>query len=298
MTKEELNAYLSGISPDEGAALQDAESPQSLAFEWLWSEIENGSNQYSELQLRQRYALATLYWSTTGEGWTQDLGFLSSSSECSWDISDGYIPTWYGKMRRLDAHDEYDACNDAGSITSLSIRGNDLSGTLPNELSLLADLKTFQFRGEGSLYGSIPTQLGALTKVQLFAIEGTQITGKIPSEIGQMKLLDFLDVSNNFLTGHIPTEMGNLKSLQAFDIHQNTGISGEVPVELGGMKNANRINLSWTSLKGIVPYDVCAIRNGRVSISAKCGSSGLICCCCNNDDCIDDVCYAAPFSNI
>lgn len=239
MSQSELKALLSNVSPDKGMAFDDPESPQSLAFQWLLTDIEDQEYGYSETQLVQRYVLATLYYSTTGEGWTNNLGFLSNSSECSWEVSNGYIPTWYGKMRRLDNHDN--ACNDAGSITSLSLTSNDLSGTLPNELSLLTELRTFQFRGESSIFGSLPTELGALTKLQLFAVEGTQITGKIPSEIGQMRLLDFLDLSNNVHTGNIPTDLGSLESLQYFDIHGNKGISGQVPVELGGMKNASKL---------------------------------------------------------
>lgn len=55
------------------------------------------------------------------------------------------------------------------------------------------------------------------------------------------------------------------------------------------------INLSWTSITGVIPYAVCNIRNGRVYVSAKCDSSDLVCCCCNDDQCVGDVCAAAPF---
>ena len=238
MNRAEVISLLANKSPDGGAALNDPESPQSNAVNWLWEEIEAGS-QYSEMQMIQRYALATLYYCTTGEGWSNDLGFLSSDSECSWKVSDGYIPTWYGKMRRLYTGENDSACNDIGSITSLSIRNNDLSGTIPNELSLLSDLEMFQFRGEGSLAGRIPTELGVLTKLQQFAITDTQIIGPIPSELGQMRLLDWLDLSNNFLTGNIPIELGQLISLQTLDIHNNKGINGQVSSDLSGMKNAS-----------------------------------------------------------
>ncbi|KAL7555304.1 hypothetical protein ACHAWF_018985 [Thalassiosira exigua] len=69
MNKAELKTFLSSISPDDGAALGDSESPQFLAFSWIWDEIEGGKN-FEEIQLMQRYVLATLFYTTTGEGWT------------------------------------------------------------------------------------------------------------------------------------------------------------------------------------------------------------------------------------
>ena len=248
-TKEDLATLLSSISPDQGEELAKPQSPQSDALDWLWGDIVNnfGPNKYSEMQIIQRYVLATLYYSTTGEGWDDDLDFLSPIPECSWGVSNGYIPTWYGKMRHLDDYSDqffYNPCNDVGSLTSLSIgnglSGNDLSGTLPEELSLLGDLKTLQFRFGSSLYGSLSTHFGQLTKLQHFAIVDTQITGPIPSEFGQFRLLDYLDVSNNDLSGQLPTELGLLTSLDFFNIGSNKEINGTVPSELGGMRNASK----------------------------------------------------------
>ena len=78
----------------------DAKTPQGDAFEWLTlgDQIcpDNGTND----QIRQRYALATFYFSTDGDKWnfcdakgTKDCPvepFLSPANECE----------WYGELKR------------------------------------------------------------------------------------------------------------------------------------------------------------------------------------------------------
>ena len=64
-------------------------TPEELALQWL---IEVDPTDYSslstdarQLQLRQRYSLATLYYSTGGASWTTASNWLSGGiTECSW----------------------------------------------------------------------------------------------------------------------------------------------------------------------------------------------------------------------
>ena len=290
-SQQALKEFLASISPDQGTALDQAGSPQRLAFEWLW---DDGSDQmkmtYSELEIMQRYVLATLYYATNGAGWNDPLGFLSPQQPvCEWDVSDGYIPTWHKRLlRSLSEHEFHNPCNEFGSLTSLSIgkwSGNDLSGTLPAELSLLTDLQTFRFGGERALYGTLPTELGRLTKLRDFAVFGSQISGPIPSEFGSFELLDYFDVSNNHLQGELPTELGRMTHLDLFSIAQNPGIIGTIPTEYGGMRNLESFTVHATGLTGIFPEEVCNIRNGRVTITTRCELDELLICCDNVSSC-------------
>lgn len=40
--------------------------------------------------------------------------------------------------------------------------------------------------------------------------------------------------------------------------------------------------IAQTSLTGIVPFEVCNIRNGRVYITSRCEIDELLCCCTNS----------------
>lgn len=40
------------------------------------------------------------------------------------------------------------------------------------------------------LHGTIPTELGLLTNLDFFSLEGNDLTGTIPSELGRFKMTD------------------------------------------------------------------------------------------------------------
>ena len=76
----EIFELLAPVSFDDGASLLDASSPQSAAARWLANNtnLEN----YSDAQKIQRYALATLYYSTNGDNWEDKQNWTTDGDEC------------------------------------------------------------------------------------------------------------------------------------------------------------------------------------------------------------------------
>jgi hypothetical protein len=235
MTKQEIQSFLASVVPDQGTTFSDSTSPQSQAVDWLYLDMLSSSRQYPESQMMQRYVLALLYYSTSGEGWDNQLNFLSDDPECEWGFADGYIPTMYGYMDSLPVP----PCDDESNMLALSIQRNDLLGTIPEELVLLTHLRFLSLR-DNPLSGTIPTHLGRLTNLQLLGIIDCQVTGPIPTEFGRFRLLDFLDLTGNNLSGTIPTEFGQLTSLAGLWIHGNHRIRGNVPEQLGSMQSVGK----------------------------------------------------------
>lgn len=64
-------------------------------------------------------------------------------------------------------------------------------------------------RGDDSLNGRIPAQLGSLTKLQILELYNNRLTGQIPTELGRLSNLSMLDLSHNRLTGGIPEQLGD-----------------------------------------------------------------------------------------
>ena len=112
---------LVSVSPDGGQALSDLSSPQYAAFEWLRSPTNAGFS--LQQTLIQRYALASLYFSTTGDEWTTSSLWLTNSDECLWFTTES----------------EGDVCDSNGNYINIHLRGNNIGGTLPSEVLLLAD---------------------------------------------------------------------------------------------------------------------------------------------------------------
>lgn len=143
----ELQRLVVEASFDEGASLQDDDSPQYKALSWL----ENNTNldDYPNWKLLQRYSLASFYYSTNGADWSENGGWLSDSDECSWFTEDDQTP----------------ACNDFGRYLQLTLLDNNLKGTLPMELVLLSDSLCMFVASAGTLSWCVAQQLVSLCRL-------------------------------------------------------------------------------------------------------------------------------------
>lgn len=119
----DLLPFLSSVSFDGGAALQSHGTPQNNAYEWLAGEA-NLEWYNDERKTIQRYVLATLYYSTNGDSWGDNSGWLSDDDECS----------WYNR-----ADDSF--CSN-GAVVEVDLWTNNLVGTIPAELGLLSIVGT------------------------------------------------------------------------------------------------------------------------------------------------------------
>eukprot|EP00548_Thalassiothrix_antarctica_P005432 CAMPEP_0194149126 /NCGR_PEP_ID=MMETSP0152-20130528/36396_1 /TAXON_ID=1049557 /ORGANISM="Thalassiothrix antarctica, Strain L6-D1" /LENGTH=149 /DNA_ID=CAMNT_0038851103 /DNA_START=402 /DNA_END=851 /DNA_ORIENTATION=- len=89
------------------------------------------------------------------------------------------------------------------------ISNNQLTGTLPSTLfssSSFENIKSIQFNSNLNLFGTLPTEIGLATSLQLLEGDNNEFTGTIPSEIGQLKELKMLKFDNNRLRGIFPNQ--------------------------------------------------------------------------------------------
>jgi hypothetical protein len=117
---QELESLLSLVSFDDGTALQTPLMPQNMALNWL----ANNTNldTYSDAKKIQRFALATLFYSTNGTTWyVNDTWMSNHEDECGWYNNGASLCT-------------------RGSIDRLNLEMNNLVGKIPNELALLSNL--------------------------------------------------------------------------------------------------------------------------------------------------------------
>jgi hypothetical protein len=117
-----LVELISSASSDGGVALADPSTPQCRALEWLAGD-PNLAN-FTDHKKIQRYALATLYFSTNGDGWEYNNDWLSDKDVCG---------NWYQKFNTTIK------CTSNDTVSSLNHDGNKLQGTIPPEISMLSD---------------------------------------------------------------------------------------------------------------------------------------------------------------
>jgi hypothetical protein len=172
----DLIQLLSSVSPDGGTALRTSSTPQNTALIWL----ANNTNleTYSAEKKIQRYILAVLYYSTSGDNWNRNTAWITDVDECDWyNLADTSFCDVNGTVVELDFYD---------LDTEI---GNNLVGTIPNELALLSNSLEELTLANNSLTGFIPSEVGRLTQLTSLSLLGNSLRGTIPNEITSLTLL-------------------------------------------------------------------------------------------------------------
>lgn len=222
-------------------------SPQVRALQWLSSDDSLAS--FSTERKKQRFALATFFYSTDGENWTNNDQWLSSTDECLWFTS--------GRAGLQ--------CNTDGLFTNLEINFNGLNGTIPAELGLLSNsLNTIDLvpigEGGASIIGTIPSEIGLLSRLELLSLRGNRMQGPIPTEIGNLFELTALNLNGNMFAGQLPSEIGLLTKLNLIDLGGNL-IVGTLPSEIGNLVLVESLLLSNNQISGSIPRQLSGLRS-------------------------------------
>jgi Leucine-rich repeat (LRR) protein len=253
---EEFIATLLPAESLEQATL-DPKSPQRQALEWLQRDT-NGSTMVGWRML-QRYSLSTVYFSLNGNDWYNRTGWLSDGEECSWNA---------------DAA----SCGVNGRIHSLQLSDNNLTGSIPHELSLLTDLETILLKSN-SVTGTIPNVMFGLRQLTHLDVEDNLFGGTLPTEIGNTIALEVFIVAKNHLNGTLPSELGMLSDLRVLRIFRNdfqgplpttlalngkvelldadsNSFTGSLPTQLGRISNLKGLSLDHNQLSGTLPTEL------------------------------------------
>ncbi|XP_068488781.1 MDIS1-interacting receptor like kinase 2-like isoform X2 [Phaseolus vulgaris] len=145
-------------------------------------------------------------------------------------------------------------CNDAGSVIGITypcFEGAVQLATL--NLSAFKNLESFEV--SSCLEGTIPPEIGNLSKLTGLDLSHNSLQGEIPSTIGNLSKLSGLDLSHNSLQGEIPFTIGNLSKLTGLDLSHNS-LQGEIPFTIGNLSKLTGLDLSHNSLQGEIPFTI------------------------------------------
>jgi len=152
--------------------------------------------------------------------------------------------------------DWYGVTCDIGQkfVKILNLNINYLTGSIPAEIGNLTKLEQL-YLDINQLTGSIPVEIGNLTQLQYLNLARNQLTGSIPVEIGNLTQLKVLHLVRNQLTGSIPAEIGNLTQLQHLYLNDNQ-LTGSIPVEIGNLTKLQGLWLYDNQLSGSIPAEI------------------------------------------
>ncbi|GJY61034.1 kinase-like domain-containing protein [Tanacetum coccineum] len=93
---------------------------------------------------------------------------------------------------------------------------------------------TFIFIWNNSFQGTIPHELGRLSRLRRLYLEANKFSGVIPTNLSRCSNLKDLWLNENMLAGSIPNEMSLLLKLSVLAIDQNN-LTGGIPPFLGNI---------------------------------------------------------------
>ncbi len=201
-------------------------------------------------------ALMALFQATNGSNWTRTDGWGEDCDICS----------WYGI-----------SCNRDGRVVGINLYQNNLTGTLPVEVSNLDDLVSFELwrnavggtipseylnmsnlirlnLAENNLSGVIPA-FGPNCNLQLLSLYFNNLSGSLPANLTDVSTLRLLDLNHNDLSGVLPADIDRLSNLFWLAIAFNN-LSGSIPSSVGTLSSLVRLELNNNGLSGSIPSEI------------------------------------------
>jgi len=265
-------------------------SPQAKALAWLQDDLITRTPGRSTSTVLERYALAVLYYSTSGESsWT--FPCMNNEHVCQWNMVDLLQEkgVYCGEDQETVIKLAFDELRMEGSLPwevvllsnfeVLNIDRNKISGPIPSRISELTQLYALTAR-RNKFTGTLPETFSPATK--LIDFEGNSLTGTLPSTWGTtMPLLVSVGLIGNSLTGTIPTTFGNLTNMITLDLGDNL-LTGTVPSELGRMSSLNELNLGGNSLTESTNGGIYDFLAGLQLLEMTVDCDELECPCCSS----------------
>jgi hypothetical protein len=235
-------------------------SDSSLALDWLVTGLSLHSKCEDDF-LQERFALIVMYLAAPNSTLAKEAHtpiYCDSHSnifeifECKAEREEKIQNyTWLSTRHQCD-WDNIN-CNE-GSVTTIDLYNERLSGTIPTWVGKLTELDYMHY-DFNDLSGTIPSEFGLLTKLTVLDIDNNKFNGAIPTEFGLLTNMRKFDLDSNELVGSIPTELGLMINLREFDLAEN-GISGSIPSEIYRLTNIISVEFGKNQLSGAIQSEI------------------------------------------
>ena len=201
-----------------------------------------GCQYIAQIPIEECQALERFYEQTNGRFWQNNRGWLVSNQPCNWFGVTCTSSSW------------------PRNVVSIKFSVNDVSGSLPGELSDLSELRELviensQAGADGEftqLGGEIPAVLNGLKKLEVLWLSHNKIGQSLANDLGSMESLRVLRLDNNLLTGPVPSELANLSQLEEIDL-SNNNLAGAIPPEFAQLGRLHTLILAKNMMRGEIP---------------------------------------------
>jgi len=143
---------------------------------------------------------------------------------------------------------------DVTTTSFLNLYEKSLTGTLPTELGLFTRLNML-YLWNNQISGNLPSELGLLTRLTSLLLYSNQLRGTLPTEIGLLTKLTSLGLSNNRFVGSIPSELGRMTRLSALRLDNNQ-MTGSIPKEIQSLADLAMLYFCENHLTSSIPTEL------------------------------------------
>lgn len=142
---------------------------------------------------------------------------------------------------------------DLPKLQVLYLTNNQVTGSLSSKISQWTELKQLYIDQNPDLTGTLPKEIGTLTKLENLNISQTGISGAIPSELsGCVSMKNFMAYKTG-LSGEVPDIWDKLPVLGVIQLYSNPGLTGPIPASIGNCGSITSIWLYECNLTGNIP---------------------------------------------
>ncbi|KAJ4707478.1 putative Receptor protein kinase [Melia azedarach] len=178
-------------------------------------------------------------------------------------LNSGWWRNWTSNSdNTISDHCKWDGitCSKTGSVTQVNLEEHNIKGDLDLlNFSCFPNLELLNLQ-KNNISGSIPSQIGSLSKLRQLYLRVNHLTGVVPKEIGRLRNLELLILSRNNLNGPIPSSIGNLTNLKNLVLESNN-LNGLLPPEVGNLKNLIGLDVQDNNLVGPIPSTLYHLTN-------------------------------------
>ncbi|XP_074346878.1 uncharacterized protein LOC141685687 [Apium graveolens] len=141
--------------------------------------------------------------------------------------------------------------NRISTTRKLSLLGNRIQGSIPQELANIATLQEL-FLEDNLLEGPIPRNFGSLIGLRRFVVSANKLNGTIPEIFGNLRNLEDFRIDGNDFSGKIPDFIGNWTNMTRLRISDLTGRNSTIP-DLKDMQSLHVLILRNCLINGALP---------------------------------------------
>ncbi|RZB91719.1 MDIS1-interacting receptor like kinase 2 [Glycine soja] len=136
------------------------------------------------------------------------------------------------------------------NILTLDMSPNSLNGSIPPQIGMLSKLTHLDL-SDNYLFEPIPSQITRAVNLRELTIQFANLTGTIPNYVGNLSFLSYLSLWNCTISSTI----GNLSCLLFLFLFDNY-LSGSIPNEVGKLHSLHTIQLLGNNLSGSIPSSI------------------------------------------